>query len=257
MIGLIDSHAHLDFDAFESDMEQLLARARQAGVEAVITVGTDHDSSAAAALLARTWPMLFAAAGFHPHDAATFEDRHWPLLEQLWRHERVVAVGETGLDYHYNHSPPATQRDVFARQLTACAEVALPVVIHVREAYDDAFSLIADHDLPAGGVLHCFTGGPRECERALELGLHVSLSGIVTFPKAAELREAVPRIPDHRVLVETDCPFLAPVPRRGKRNEPAYVRHTAEQVAQLRGQSLDELARLTRANTVELFRLPL
>jgi len=255
---LIDSHAHLDFASFDADREAVLARARDAGVEAVLTLGTSLASSQLACALAASEPHVFAAAGVHPHDAAGYAPQEQRAqLEQLWARDAVVAVGETGLDYHYDHSPRARQREVFAEMLRASAEVGLPIVIHLREAFDDGFALIEEVGLPAGGVLHCFTGGPRECERALALGLHISFAGIVTFPAATSLREAARLVPADRLLVETDAPFLAPVPERGRRNEPAFVVHTARKLASVRQLSFAELAQQTRRNTVELFSLPL
>jgi len=253
--ALIDSHAHLDYEELEQDMPGVLQRAREAGVAGIVTIGTDLASSRRARQLAHAHPRLAATAGIHPHEASKARPEDWPALEQLCADPRVVAVGEVGLDYYYDFSPPDVQRETFRRQLGLCAAVGLPLVIHVRDAYDDAFGLVEQEGLPCGGVLHCFSGGPRECERALALGLYVSLAGIVTFPKATQLQQAATLVPADRLLVETDAPYLAPVPRRGKRNEPAFVVHTARRVAELRGVDLDQLARQTRANTVRLFGL--
>ena len=234
----------------------MLERARASGVAAVVTVGTDLASSRAACDLAHRYPeQLAATAGVHPHEAAKAEPEHFPGIEALLGDPRVVAVGETGLDYHYNFSPPEVQREVFRRQLELSGASGLPVVIHLREAFDDGFALIEEIGVPAGGVLHCFTGGPAECERALTLGLHVSLAGVVTFPKATALQQAARQVPEDRLLIETDAPYLAPVPRRGKRNEPAYVVHTAQKVAELRGVAPEVLWASTRDNAVRLFRL--
>jgi TatD DNase family protein len=201
--------------------------------------------------------MLFATAGVHPHEADAFDDADWPALRALWDEPRVRGVGETGLDYFYDHSDRGRQRALFRRHLEVAGEVGHPVIIHIRDAFDDAFEDIASVGVPSGGVVHCFTGGPTECERALGLGMHVSISGIVTFKNAPAIREAVPLIPDDRLLIETDAPFLAPVPKRGKRNEPSFVAHTARFVAELRDTSFEDLAALTRRNTIELFRLPI
>jgi TatD DNase family protein len=252
---LIDSHAHLAFEQFAIDLPDVLKRAEQAGVCVVITVGTDAASSRRSMQLTDTYDHLFCTAGIHPHEASKFEKEQWPVLEHLWQQPRVVAVGETGLDYYYAFSEPADQRALFARHLEASAECGLPLVIHVRDAYDDAFMLIEQAGLVSGGVLHCFSGGPSECDRALQLGLAISLSGIVTFPGATRVREAVPMIPDDRLLVETDAPYLAPVPRRGKRNEPSWVVHTAKRVAEIRGVDFEHLCRQTRENTIRLFGL--
>jgi TatD DNase family protein len=255
LTALADSHAHLDFEQFADDLDQVLARAAEAGVAPVITVGTDLASSRRALELAGGSPMLHATAGIHPHEAGNATAEDWAALRQLFSDEQVVGVGETGLDYHYRFHPPEVQQDLFRRHLRLSGEVGRPVVIHVREAFDDAFAILGEEGVAAGGVLHCFTGGPRECERALELGLHISLAGIVTFPQAAELQQAARLVPADRLLVETDAPYLAPVPLRGKRNEPAYVVHTARKVAALRQVGFDELCAETRANTIRLFGL--
>jgi len=234
----------------------VLARARESGVVGIVTVGTDLASSREARELAHRHPeQLVAAAGIHPHDAAKAAPGDFSGIAELLEDPRVVAVGETGLDYHYNFSPPEMQRAVFRRQLELSGESGLPVVIHLREAFDDGFGLIEEVGVPSGGVLHCFTGGPAECARALEFGLHISLAGVVTFPGAVELQQACREVPEDRLLLETDAPYLAPVPRRGKRNEPAYVVHTARRVAELRGVAEEALCASTRANTVRLFGL--
>ena len=253
---LIDSHAHLDFKQFDGGLQALLDRAAAAGVYHTLTVGTDLASSRRALALAQQHGCLSAAAGVHPHEAAGHDRADWPELQRLWAEEQVVAVGETGLDYHYNFSPPEVQRDLFRQHLEASAACGLPVIIHLREAFDDGFALVQEVGVPSGGVLHCFTGGPAECERALSLGLHISLAGVVTFPKAGLLREAARIVPADRLMVETDAPYLAPVPRRGKRNEPAYVAHTASRVAETRQEPLEQLARRTSENATRLFGLP-
>lgn len=257
MHDLIDSHAHLTFDRYDADRAAVLDRATAAGVVAILTIGTDLQSSQAALALAESDPRLFASAGIHPHEADALDDADWPTLAALWRQPRVRAVGECGLDYYYDHSDRGRQRVVFRRHLEAGGEVGLPVVIHIRDAFDDAYADIRAVGLPAGGVVHCFTGGPAECEQALSMGLHVSISGIATFKNATALREAVAMIPADRLLVETDSPFLAPTPHRGKRNEPAFVVQTAREVAKLRGEDFATVCATSRANTIRLFRLPL
>jgi len=259
MNRLIDSHAHLDFDKFDDDRSDVLARAAAAGVDTVLTIGTDLASSRRALSLAsraHEGVRIFASAGVHPHQADAFDDAHWLDLTALFIHPRVRAVGETGLDYYYDFSDRGRQQVLFKRHLELCGEVGRPIVVHIRDAFEDTWRLVEAVGLPAGGVVHCFTGGPAECEKALSLGFHISISGIATFKNAKELRAAVALIPDDRLLVETDSPFLAPVPHRGKRNEPAFVAEVAREVALLRGQSLEHVAHITRENTTCLFGLP-
>ncbi|GIU76822.1 MAG: hypothetical protein KatS3mg005_0060 [Bryobacteraceae bacterium] len=248
-VPLIDTHCHLDARAFDADREACIERARAAGVERLVAIGTgDGPPDLEAGIrLAERYPFISATVGVHPHDAAKATEDTWPELAALMAHSKVVAVGEIGLDYHYDFSPREVQRAVFARQLEMAREAGLPVVIHTREAWQDTVELIRRHGA-AGGVFHCFSGGPREAEEALELGFHVSFSGIVTFPKAEEIREAARLVPDDRLLIETDAPYLAPVPYRGKRNEPAYLVETARCVALLRGAEPDRIARLTWDN---------
>ena len=250
---LIDSHAHLDFDRFDGDRSTVLERAREMGVEAVITIGTDVASSRRALDIAQTYDTVYASAGIHPHQADQFDDAHWCHLEEMWSQEKVKAVGETGLDYYYDYSDRIRQQSVFERHLDASERLDMPVVIHIRDAFDDAFGLMKQSK--AKGVVHCFTGGPEACERALNMGMYISLSGIVTFKNAKALRSAVPMIPEDRLLIETDAPFLAPIPHRGKRNEPAFVVHTAAVVAELRDQSIEHVCQTTRQNTIDLFKL--
>ena len=253
---LIDSHAHLDFDVFDDDRTAVFERARAVGVQQIVSIGTTVTSSKAAAALASSHDMVFSTAGIHPHRADDFDDADWPVLEALWQEDKVVGVGETGLDYFYDHGTPERQKELFARHLRVAQALDYPVVIHIRDAFDDAFDIIEREGCGDRGIVHCFTGGVEACRRALDLGLYISLSGIVTFKNAKALREAVELIPLERVLVETDSPFLAPVPHRGKRNEPSFVVETAKTVATLMGVPLEELSRHTIQNTRHVFRLP-
>ncbi len=255
MTRLIDSHAHLDRKRFHADLDAVLERAREAGVDTVIAIGTDLASSRRARDLAHRHPGVWAAAGVHPHDADRFDDADWDALAELWTDARVRAVGETGLDYFYDRSDRGRQRSLFRRHLEVAGGVQRPVVVHIRDAFDDAFDDIEAVGVPAGGVVHCFAGGPAECERALSLGLHISISGMVTMSFADPIRAAVSLIPEGRLLVETDAPFLAPLPHRGRRNEPAFVVATAQRVAELRGVSYETLCALTVSNTERLFGL--
>ena len=254
----IDSHAHLDFDRFDDDRMEVLERAKARGVTKVISIGTRVESIERAIALAECYPnFIHASAGFHP---LYMEDNHeegWRRLEELLSHPLVVGVGETGLDYYYDSTPPEQQRDSFRRHLRLSRRFSKPIIIHIRDAFDDAFKIIDEEGLSAGGVVHCFTGGPAECQAALDRGLYISLSGIVTFKSAKGLRAATPMIPDDRLLIETDAPFLAPTPHRGERNEPAFVVDTALCVSNLREQSLETISRLTLRNTAALFSLDL
>jgi TatD DNase family protein len=252
----IDSHAHLDFDRFDEDREEVLTRAREAGVERVISIGTRLSSTRAAISLARAYPSyLSASAGFHPLSLEDDTEEGWATLIELAEAPEVVAIGETGLDYYYDPSQGEQQRISFRRHLKLSQKVNKPIIVHIRDAFQDVFEITAQEGIPAGGVVHCFTGGVEECERALALGYHISLSGIVTFKNAKNIQEAVPMIPLDRLLLETDSPYLAPTPHRGRRNEPAYVLHTAEVVSSLRGEPLETIANAATQNTYRLFNL--
>jgi TatD DNase family protein len=260
MLPIIDSHCHLDFEDFHEDLPGVLERARSAGIVAMVCVGSGGDLATAerAVQLAAKEPDIFAAIGIHPHDAGKLLPDFWPVLEELAKAPQVVAVGETGLDYFYNHSPHPVQREVFARFLALATSVKRPVICHVRDAHDDAIAALSSGALSdAGGVIHCFSGNVEHARRYLDLGLYLSFSGVLTFKKANDLREAAAYAPLDRVLVETDAPYLAPVPHRGKRNEPAFVLATLEALAQVRGISPSLAAEATTANARRLFKLNL
>jgi TatD DNase family protein len=252
MTGLVDSHCHLDGARFQADREEVIARARAAGVETLVAIGSgDGPPDLSAGIrLAEAYPFIYATVGVHPHDAAKADETAFVQLQALAAHQKVVAVGEIGLDYHYDFSPRETQRAVFVRQLEIARAAALPIVIHTREAWADTIGLLrAEYrEAPRGGIFHCFSGGPAEAEEALSLGFHLSFSGVVTFPKALELKEAARLTPLDRLLVETDAPYLAPAPHRGKRNEPAFVVETARVLAELKGVSFEQIAEATTAN---------
>jgi TatD DNase family protein len=248
---IVDTHCHLDDERFDEDRDAVIARARAAGVEWMMAIGTGHGPPdlEAAVRLAERYEGVWATAGVHPHDASKADAGTFERLEELLRHPKVLALGEIGLDYHYNHSAPERQREVFAAQLELASRARVPVVIHTREAWDDTFALLERHwDPAAGGIMHCFTGGPLEAERCLALGFHLSFAGIVTYPKAAEVREAARLTPLDRLLVETDAPYLAPAPHRGKRNEPAFVVETARKLAEIRGADAAAVAAAVVAN---------
>jgi TatD DNase family protein len=249
---LIDTHCHLDGNSFAKDLEQVVERALAAGVTTMVAIGSgDGPPDLAAGIrLAEAYPFIYATVGVHPHEASKADESTWPGLRSLASHPKVVAIGEIGLDYHYNFSPPEVQREVFVKQLQIACDSDLPIVIHTREAWDDTFSTLESH-WPAGGpggIMHCFSGGPAEAERSLAMGFHISFSGIVTYPKAAEVHAAAKIVPLDRILVETDAPYLSPVPYRGKRNEPAYVVETVRRLAELRGEEFEALASAASAN---------
>jgi TatD DNase family protein len=245
---LFDTHAHLHFPDFAGDLADVLARARGAGVRGVLTVGTDVETSRAALALAEREADVWATVGVHPHDASAATDAALAELAQLVHHPRALAVGEIGLDYFRNLSPREDQHRTFTRLLRLARDAGKPVVIHCREAYDDVLRLLADERVAdLGGIMHCFSGTADIARRALDLGLVISMAGPVTYPNARALPEVARLVPDDRLVVETDCPYLPPQRWRGKRNEPAYVVATAARVAELRGEPLETLAARTSA----------
>jgi TatD DNase family protein len=254
---LVDTHCHLDMDAYRNDLGEVLVRAASAGVSRIVTVGIDLASSRRAVALAASFPGLTATVGVHPHHAGDFEPEELTDLASLARQPGVVALGEIGLDLHYEFASLSKQRQLFVGQLELARSLALPVVIHDREAHAEVLEVLQSvGPLPAGGVMHCFSGDAGLAEKVMAMGFYLSIPGVVTFNKAAELREVVRQAPLDRLLLETDGPYLAPEPRRGRRNEPALLLFTAARVAALRGIPLDELALATSANAARLFRLP-
>ena len=255
---MIDSHCHLDTEAFAADLPDVLGRARTAGVTAFVCIGSGRDVGAArtSVALATTEPDVYATVGVHPHDVARMVEGDWAILGQLARGARVVGVGETGLDYHYDHSPRDAQQAAFRRFVALGRETARPIVSHIRDAHADAAEILRDEKAAdVGGVIHCFTGGVEDARRYLDLGHYLSFSGILTFKNADDIRAAAVFAPLDRVLVETDAPYLAPIPYRGKRNEPAYVATTLEALARLRGIPVEEADRATTTNARALFAL--
>ncbi len=258
-MALTDSHAHLDFDDYRSDLAEVVGRARAAGVSRIVCIGLwrgPGDFGNALDLSSQEPGTFAATAGIHPHESARVPEEDWKALERLAAHPRVVGVGETGLDFHYDHSPRPAQIASFRRSIGIARDVGKPVVVHVREADQACAEVISSEGVPAaGGVIHCFTGDWEAARRYLDMGLSLSVAGVVTFKAAEALRQAVSRVPRDRLLVETDCPFLAPVPFRGRRNEPAWVAHTAAKVAELWRTTAEEVAEVTTANARRLFRL--
>ena len=257
-VTLIDSHCHLDEERFAADRDAVIARAHAAGVARMVTIGASGSMQANhdAVGLALQHAGIFATVGIHPHEASAVTPTVVDEISRLACRPRVVAIGETGLDYYYDNSPRPAQQDAFRQFIALARQMRLPLVVHLRDAYDDAITLLRDERAAeVGGVIHCFSGNCGVARAFLDLGFHLSFSGIVTFKNADELRAAACLTPADRLLVETDAPFLAPIPYRGKRNEPAYVVQTAATIAAIRQQSLEELATLTRSNTERLFRL--
>lgn len=256
---LIDTHCHLDMDAYQDDLDTILEQAHRNHIRTVISVAIDEKSSRQAISLARRYSMVKATIGIHPHDVAHIQPQTLKILADLAEKNRhhVVAYGEIGLDYVKNYSPPDLQRSCFRSQLALAKELGLPVIIHDRDAHDDTLRILREAaPFQHGGVMHCFSGDMTLAGQVLELGLHISIPGVVTFKNAADLQEVARQAPMASLLLETDGPFLSPVPRRGKRNEPAFLLHTAQAVADLRGIPINEVARQTSANAMALFRLP-
>lgn len=257
----IDSHCHIDGPEYDADREGVIARARDAGVGTMLNVGTGDPHSGVferAVELAEKHPEIYAAVGVHPHDAKLFDDAaEHHLVSLVQQSKRVIAWGEIGLDYHYDHSPRETQREVFRRQLRLARAHNLPVVIHSRDADDDTIAILREESsgYDRAGVLHCFGGSLAMAQVAIELGFFISFAGNLTFKKADNLRDVAAQLPLDRLLIETDCPYLTPVPFRGKRNEPALVVETARCLASLHGQELKEIARITSENFARLFGL--
>jgi TatD DNase family protein len=258
--ALIDSHCHLDSEDFNADREAVIDRALTAGVEQMVAIGTGDGPPdlEVAVRLADTHACILATVGVHPHEASKATEETYARLAGLLNHPKVIAVGEIGLDYHYDHSPRDVQRGVFVEQMRIAQDARKPIVIHTREAWEDTFELLEKHWKPTGlpGIMHCFSGSPTEAQRSLDLRFYLSFGGIVTFPKALDIQAAARMAPADRLLIETDAPFLAPVPKRGKRNEPALIVETAKKLADLRGVSLNEIGETTTVNFNRLFNRP-
>ena len=266
----IDSHAHLDGPRFDPDRAEVIARARAAGVSTILAIGIGEGPGTldCAVKLAAQYPFIYATTGIHPHEAAKATDADFAQLESLARAPKVIACGEIGLDYYYDHSPRDIQKNVFIHQMEIARATKLPIIIHCRasekvddnsgDAWDDCLSLIDQHWKPAGlgGILHCFTSTWPHAKRALDMGFLISFAGNITFPKAQQIRDSAKEVPLDRLLIETDCPFLAPIPYRGKRNEPAYVIEVARQLAELKGLTPEEVGAQTTQNFLRFFSLP-
>jgi TatD DNase family protein len=254
---LIDTHCHLEMEAYQADLDAVIQSAARVGIGRIITIGIDYNSSLQAITLTERYANIFAAIGFHPHDALKATANDLKNLAELTQNKSVVALGEIGLDYAKNYAPRDIQTKAFSEQLHLAKELNLPVVIHDREAHEDVRNLIrsAGH-LPRGGVMHCFSGDSQLAQEMIDLGFFISIPGIATFTNAHLLHEVIRAIDLQHLLLETDGPYLAPVPYRGKRNEPKLLLYTAQMVANLKHVSVDEVARITTTNAVRLFHLP-
>ncbi|MGB8986963.1 MAG: TatD family hydrolase [Candidatus Sulfotelmatobacter sp.] len=261
----VDSHAHLDGERFDSDREEVIARAREAGVQAIVAIGNgDGPADVDCGIrLAEKYDFIYATLGIHPHEARLADEAAYQNMERLAKHPKVIAWGEIGLDYFYDYSPRDVQKTVFIRQMELAALAKLPIVIHCRpseasdDAWDDCLALLRDNWAAngLGGILHCFTGSWEQAKHALDMGFMISFAGNLTFPKAQQIRDAALQVPLDRLLIETDSPYLAPLPNRGKRNEPVFLKHTAQKLAELRGSTTEEIGRQTSSNFYKFFKL--
>lgn len=253
---LFDTHCHLNVDAFEEDVEETIERAKELGVSKFAVVGFDTETIKNSLELSQAHPEIYSIIGWHPTEAGSYSPDIQESLIQLLGQDKVVAMGEMGLDYYWNTSPKEVQEKVFRQQIQIAKDLKLPISIHMRDAIEDTYRILKEEDVSSiGGIMHSYSGDVDYMKRFLDLGMHISLSGVVTFKKAVEVHEVAKVVPLDRLLIETDAPYLAPVPYRGKRNEPGYVRYVAERVAELREMDFEELANVTMTNAKRLFRL--
>jgi len=256
-VSVIDTHCHLDMLSTVEDIDRIITRAVGSGVGAIVTVGINIESSCRAISIAEQYDSVFATVGIHPHNVLELQDDSYAELEKLCSRNKVVAFGEIGLDYVRQYAPQPIQRQHFSRQVALAKKMSLPLVIHDREAHEDIMLLLEKAaPFPAGGVMHCFSGDWEFAQKVLELGFILSIPGVVTFNKATVLQEVARKVPLNRLILETDAPFLAPEPLRGKRNVPEYMLYTAKKIAELRALSLEEVARVTTENALKLFNIP-
>ncbi|WP_345913948.1 TatD family hydrolase [Bacillus velezensis] len=253
---LFDTHAHLNAEQFDTDLEEVIARAKAEKVERIVVVGFDKPTITRAMELIEEYDFIYAAIGWHPVDAIdmTEEDLSW--IKELSSHEKVVAIGEMGLDYHWDKSPKDVQKEVFRKQIALAKEVNLPIIIHNRDATEDVVTILKEEGAEeVGGIMHCFTGSAEVARQCMDMNFYISFGGPVTFKNAKKPKEVAKEIPNDRLLIETDCPFLTPHPFRGKRNEPSYVKYVAEQLAELKGLTYEEIVSITTENAKRLFRM--
>ncbi|KAA0560265.1 MULTISPECIES: TatD family hydrolase [Bacillaceae] len=253
---LFDTHVHLNAEQFDEDLEEVISRAREAGVEKMVVVGFDRPTINRAMELIEQYEFLYASIGWHPVDAIDMKDEDLAWIEELSNHPKVVAIGEMGLDYHWDKSPKDVQKEVFRKQIHLAKKVKLPIIIHNRDATQDIVDILREEGAEeVGGIMHCFSGSPEIAQECVDMNFYISLGGPVTFKNAKKPKEVAKEIPLEKLLIETDCPYLAPHPNRGKRNEPAYVKLVAEQIAELKEVSLEEVENITTENAKKLFNI--
>ena len=251
---LVDSHAHLDLPEFHNDQSEVIKRAKNSGIDYILTIGINLESCSKAIKLADSYDFIYASIGIHPHDAKDVNENTYTVLKSLANNKKVLAVGEIGLDFHRNLSPKDIQIKRFREQINLANELKLPVIIHNRDAHKETLEILREEGAKnLGGIIHCFSGDYSMANSCIDMGFYISIPGTVTFPKAVGLQEIVKKLPLSKILIETDCPFLTPVPYRGKRNEPSFIRYVAEKIASLKGISFEEVAETTSQNFRSLF----
>ncbi|MBY0093411.1 TatD family hydrolase [Priestia aryabhattai] len=251
---LFDTHVHLNAEQYEDDLQEVINRALEKGVQNMVVVGFDEPTIKKAIQIAETYDFIYASVGWHPVDAIDMTDEHLAWIEELAQHPKVVGLGEMGLDYHWDKSPKEVQKDVFRRQIRLARKVNLPIIIHNRDATEDVVTILKEeHVEEVGGIMHCFTGSIEVAKQCMDMNMYISFGGPVTFKNAKKPKEVATELPLDKLLIETDCPYLTPHPFRGKRNEPGYVSYVAEQIAELKGITYEELADITTANAKKLF----
>ena len=252
---LIDTHAHLDFDRFDEDRAEVIQNAYDAGIKKIINVGADMESSRNSVQLAEEYDFIYASVGMHPHDAADFNQECYDELKELAQRDEVIAIGEIGLDYHYDNSPRQRQQEVFKEQLKLAQELGLPVVIHSRDAKEDSLRILKEHAADLTGVMHCYGYDLPTAKEVFELDFYLSFGGLITFNSTTSIRKMVKKLPLEKIILETDAPYLTPEPHRGQRNESKYVKEIAEKMAEIKDMSVSEVAEITTANAEQLFDL--
>lgn len=255
-MNVFDTHAHLNDEAYDTDQDEMIQRARQAGITLIVNIGFNLTSSLESIDLADRYDLIYASVGIHPHDAAEAGPGYLEELQKMARHPKVVAIGEIGLDYYRDLSPRPVQRQVFLEQIALAKKLQKPIIIHDRDAHGDMMDILRKEKLgPAGGVMHCYSGSWEMARELLAMGFYLSIAGPVTFPNAAKLKDVAARVPPDRLLIETDAPYLTPMPYRGRRNEPAHILYTAAEIARLRGMEIEDLAQMCAENGRKLFRI--